>query len=188
MTGTAALFPAHQLRSGIKAAVTHHRKTLTLSLDGTHNWFRDRANTGQNTATTGFSVNSQWQPRTNFQLVASYGINGVNGDPMLAGSNRAMSVFVQPVIVWRHPGFTFIPLLSHNRMSYTLGGAKTEEMRMTQYGGRVMWQLPRRLRFSTFSLEASMNRVNPSLQAPLQTTPRVLFQWTVIWPPPTQGQ
>jgi hypothetical protein len=87
-----ALFPANQFRSGIKAAVTHHRKSLTLSLDGTQNWFRDKISTGQNTSSTGFGMNSQWQPSANFQLVASYGINGVNGDSMFAGSNHSTSI------------------------------------------------------------------------------------------------
>ncbi len=179
-------FPSNQLRTGLKAAVSHHRNNFTFTVDGVHNWFRDRVNTEQNTSTTGFNVNGQWQPNANFQLVASYGLNAINGAQ--SNNNRAMSVYVQPVFLWRRAGLTLIPLLSYNKMLYSFDGLKTEEMRMAQYGGRVMWQLPKRLRFSTFSFEASMQRMNPSLQSPLQVTPRILFNWTVIWPPPAPQQ
>jgi hypothetical protein len=76
-----------------------------------------------------------------------------------------------------------MPLLAFTTTNGRLGsGQRMVDMLMAQYGGRVAWQMPGRLQFSTLSFESNYSRIQDRLFGSSITTPRLLVVWTIVKP------
>ncbi|MFN0121730.1 MAG: hypothetical protein ACKV2V_14650 [Blastocatellia bacterium] len=195
---------ADQRRVGFTTAVTQMIRTMSITVSGSRNWFRDRVNDRANNIVTSAGVNTSWMPKAWFQWNSNVSLNWTAGEKFSAGGMRMLSVYVQPTFTWKRADITITPLITINQMlgqmlrqtpAQTFDEITgelidlpilppelfvTANMWMAQYGGRVAWQLPGRLRFSTFSLEGSLARTQDMVSGNVIRTPRILFIWTIV--------
>lgn len=60
-------------------------------------------------------------------------------------------------------------------------GALTADNFTSQYSGRLTWQMPRRLKFSTLTLEGGQVHFNDAILSNSRTDARLLLLWTTVW-------
>ena len=60
-------------------------------------------------------------------------------------------------------------------------GVFTADTLNSQYGGRVGWRWPGRLKFSTLSAEGTQLKLRNALTGTEQHDVRALLLWTVVW-------
>ncbi|HWQ33948.1 MAG TPA: hypothetical protein VNQ79_13945 [Blastocatellia bacterium] len=172
---------ADQRRIGFTTSITQTVKTLMLTVGGSRNWFRDRLNDKAGNIVSALTLSGVWNARTWFQLNSNVSLNWTAGEKFSVGGSRIITVYLQPNFIWPRAGITVTPLITLNQMTNLLGsGVLTADTLMTQSGGRVSWQLPGRLRFSTFSFEGSLTRTRDGLHGTTILTPRLLFLWTLV--------
>jgi outer membrane lipoprotein-sorting protein len=60
-------------------------------------------------------------------------------------------------------------------------GTLTSDTLTGQYGGRVTWKLPGRMKFSTLSAQGSYNQNRNTVTGLNQPTTQLLALWTANW-------
>jgi hypothetical protein len=170
-----------QGRVGITATVTQSLGQLMLTAAGSRNWSRDEVNPGQNNINSMININGTWSRWNFFQLQSNVSINWLAGDRLTVGGTRTLTTYIQPTLAWNRTGLQIMPLLTVTTTNGKLGGGiKTADMLMTQYGGRVAWQMPGRFQFSTLSFESNYSRTQDRIFGSSITTPRLLVMWTIV--------
>jgi hypothetical protein len=174
-------FEIDQSRLALNSSLRQTFRRLTLTVGGSRNWFIDANNRGLNNVSSALNVAGQWHLGSFFQLQANYSVNWLEGDKFIFGKTRSMASYIQPVLSWRRLGLAVSPLVTINQFKTTLGpGLRVNDMLNAQYGGRLSWQMPGRMRFSTLSFEGSQSFSANRIQTTSITTPRLLVVWTLL--------
>jgi hypothetical protein len=184
---------ADQRRDGLNLTLTESIQTqgmgtLTISAGGSRNWFRDNVNDRANNIITSLNSSVTWNPTSWLNWQSNVSMNWTAGERFSAGGSRMLSVYLQPTLTWSRTGLSLIPLLTVNQMASSMllaetsARMRTADMWTTNYGGRIAWQLPGRLRFNVFSFEGSQARMRDDLSNTTMRTPRLLFLWTLVQP------
>jgi hypothetical protein len=199
---------ADQGRDGANVALTETIQTpqlgtLSLTVGGSRNWFRDTVNQRANNIITSVNVSTNWVPKDPwFQWQANMSVNWMAGERFSVGGSRTLTAYIQPTFTWKQKGLSLTPLVTLNQLSSQmlllpdLSLLETEavplaavrrmttgDLWMTQHGGRLAWQMPGKFRFNTLSFEGSQAWTHDGLSGMSHRTPRLLFLWTLVLPP-----
>jgi hypothetical protein len=198
---------ADQGRDGVNMSITETIQTqqlgtLSLTVGGSRNWFRDTVNERANNIITSLNFSTSWVPKNPwFQWQANLSVNWMAGERFSVGGSRTLTAYIQPTINWARFGISLTPLVTLNQLSSQMlllpdltileneamalaipRRMTTGDMWMTQHGGRLAWQLPGKFRFNTLSFEGSQAWMRDGLSGMTQRTPRLLFLWTLVQP------
>jgi hypothetical protein len=128
-------------------------------------------NGGTNLVTSGF-----------FQLNTQVNVNWVAADGVTVGTTRTITIYAQPVFVWKKPAMQVSPLISFTQGRTLLSnGTLTSDMLTGQYGGRFTWTLPGLMKFNTLSAQGSYNQNQNSVMGINQPSTQLLVLWTATW-------
>ena len=174
---------ADQRDAGFNVSVTRQvGKTLSMNLMGSRDWFRNNLITGANTITSSVGGGVNWAPLPFFQLNTNISANWIAGEKSTVGGTRSLSGYVQPTFSWKRTGLQVQPILSVNQSQTVLNSnVLINNMLTQQYGGRVGWTMPGRLKFSILSMEGDYtDSKNPVFGFRQQGTTLYLL-WTIVW-------
>lgn len=167
---------------GLNASVSRSFRKLTLGVAGSRDWFRNRVLNTANVITSNVGVNANCKATSFFQLNSNFSVNWIAADKTSVGGTRAISAFVQPMLQWQRAGISVSPLVTLGQTRTLLAnGVFTADTLSSQYGGRVSWQWPGRLKFSTLSAEGTQVKLRNALTGVEQNDVRALLLWTVVW-------
>lgn len=158
---------ADQRDSGVNLNLSRQlSKTTSLNMSGTRDWFDNHLVQDSNAITTSALAGSNWIPKPYFQLNANVSLNWVAGAPSVVGTTRNLSAYLQPTVKWLRAGLQVLPLASVNQSRTMLeNGSRTSDLLSQQYGGRIGWVLPHRMRFTVLTLDGEYNDVKDPVGA-----------------------
>ncbi len=157
-------------------------KTLSLSVGGARDWFRDNLVQGANTITSSIIAGANWTARSYFQLNANVSSNWVAGEKSAVGETRNLSGYLQPTFAWKRAGLQVQPIASVNQSrTQLLGDILSNNMLTQQYGGRVVWNMPGEFKFSTLSMEGDYASSKNPVFALSQRGTTLFLLWTISW-------
>lgn len=167
---------------GTNVSVTRTFRNFTLGALASRDWFRNRVLNAANVITSSTGVNANFKARSWLQINSNVSVNWIAADKQTVGSTRTVSAFIQPMITWKRTGLAVSPLI-------TLGQSQTElssgifltDTLNSQYGGRLSWQWPGPLKFSTLSLDGTHVKLHNALSGLEQNDTRALLLWTLVW-------
>lgn len=167
---------------GMNASVNRNFRKLTLGVTGSRDWFRNRVLNTANVITSNVGVNASCKAASFFQLNSNFSVNWIAADKASVGGTRAISAFLQPMLQWQRAGLSVSPLVTVGQTRTLLAsGVFTADTLSSQYGGRVGWQGPGRLKFSTLTAEGAQVKLRNALTGVEQSDVRALLLWTVVW-------
>jgi hypothetical protein len=174
-------FKLDHSRFALNSSVRQTFGRFSLTVGGSRNWFVDKNNSRLNNVMSALNLSSQWHLGSFFQLQTNLSANWVEGDKFSVGKTRSMAAYFQPVLSWQRAGLTVSPLVTINYLETTLRpDLRINDMLNAQYGGRLSWQMPGRLNFSTLSFEGSQSLSFSRIQDTEFKTLRVLVVWTLL--------
>lgn len=174
---------ADQSDGGFNVGLTRQMgKTASLTLSGARDWFRNNLIQGSNTITTSGIVGANWLVNPYLQINGNVSLNWFAGAGSTVGTTRSFSGYFQPTLTWKRAGMQLQPLLSVNQSRTVLiGNVLANDLLSQQYGGRLSWTMPRKLKFSTLSFDGEYDDLkNPTAAFREQGTTLYLL-WTVTW-------
>jgi hypothetical protein len=167
--------------AGLNASISHHIGKVTLTTGGTRDWLRNNLLPQQNVITSGVNAGANWQA-TIFQINSNASVNWVAADKFTVGGTRTITFYIQPTMIWKRTGLSLAPLFTvSNNKTLLNTGTLTADNFTSQYSGRMTWQMPRRLKFSTLSLEGGQVHLNDAILSNSRTDTRLLLLWTTVW-------
>jgi len=174
-------FKVDHSRFALNSSIRQTFGRLSLTVGGSRNWFVDKNNKRLNNVMSALTLNSQWHLGSFFQLQTNFSANWIEGDKFSVGKTRSVAAYIQPVLSWRRTGLTVSPLVTISQLQTTLGpDLRINDILNVQYGGRLSWQMPGRLNFSTLSFEGSQSLFLNRIQGSDLKTPRLLVVWTLL--------
>jgi hypothetical protein len=183
-----ALTPEEQLPlradsrdAGLNASISHHIGKITLTTGGTRDWLRNNLFPQQSVITSGVNVGANWQA-TIFQINSNVSVNWVAADKFTLGETRTISFYLQPTVIWKRTGISLAPLFTtSNNRTLLNTSTLTADNFTSQYSGRLTWQMPRRFKFSTLTLEGGQVHLSDAILSNSRTDTRLLLLWTTVW-------
>jgi hypothetical protein len=183
-----ALTPDEQLAleadsrdAGLNASISHHIGKVTLTTGGTRDWLRNNLFPQQNVITSGVNAGANWQAAF-FQINSSASVNWVAADKFTVGGTRVITFYIQPTMIWKRTGLSLAPLFTvSNNRTLLNPSTLTADNFTSQYSGRLTWQMPRKLKFSTLTLEGGQVHFNDAILGNSRTDARLLFLWNTVW-------
>ena len=174
---------ADQRDAGLNLSVTRQvGKKASLTFSGTRDWFRNNLVQNANTITSSFAGGANWVARPYFQINGNVSLNWIAGAGSTVGTTRTMSGFLQPTLTWKRAGIQVQPLISVNQTRTLLtGDLLTNDLLSQQYGGRLAWTMPRKLKFSTLTLNGNFTNIKNPVAAFQQSGTTLYLLWTVSW-------
>ncbi len=156
--------------------------TVTMSVGGTRDWNRNNYFPTADTITSSLTLGTNWITRRFFQLNSQFSTNWVAADGLTTGTNRNITLYLQPAFVWKKPALQVSPLISVMKGRTILAnGSLTSDTLTGQYGGRVSWTLPGVLKFSTLSAQGSYNQNQDNIMNFDHRSTQLLVLWTATW-------
>jgi hypothetical protein len=161
--------------------------SVTASVGGMRDWNRNNILPTLDTITSAITLGSNWVTKGIFQLNAQLNFNWVAAEKFTIGETRNITAYLQPNFVFKKQGLQVAPLASVTKGRTLLAtGTLTNDSLTGQYGGRIAWTPPGKLKFNTLSVQGSYNQnQNTVLGLDLRGT-QVLAIWTVVWGHTTQ--
>lgn len=176
------LVEADERDYGANLTVTRQVGKVSLSLGGSRDWFRNNDVAGQNVITSSILGGANWAGPQWFQLNANVSVNWVAADKATVGGTRSVSGYLQPTFISKRTGFQVVPLVSVNAVRTELiSGMLTNDTMTGQYGGRVAWTMPGRLKFSSLSMEGDLTRNRDNVSGMDFRAVQLLGVWTLVW-------
>jgi hypothetical protein len=174
---------ADQGDGGFNIGITRQLgKTASLSLNGARDWFRNNLIPGANTITTSGMVGVNWLARPYMQINGNVSLNWFAGGGNTVGTTRSFSGYLQPTLTWKRAGMQLQPLLSVNQSrTMLIGDVLANDLLSQQYGGRLAWTMPRRLKFSTLSFDGEYDDLKNPVAAFGEQGTTLYLLWTVTW-------
>ncbi len=170
-----------QRRLGFNASLTQSVGTVTLSVGGTRDWFHDRLEETRNLINSSLLMSANWQRGSVFMLQSNFSVNWVAGEDASIGDTRVVTLYLQPMLTWQRARLSFTPLFAVTDTETLLGsGTSTADTLATQYLGRLTWQMPGPLKFSTLSFEGGRTKTRDAILPTSVTDNRFLLLWTVL--------
>jgi hypothetical protein len=166
---------------GLNATVSQRVGKITLTAGGTRDWLRNNLLPQQDVITSGINAGANWQ-RSFLQINSNVSVNWVAANKFTVGQTRIVSVYIQPALTWKSAGLSLAPVcaVSNNRTLLNQGTLTADNF-TNQYSGRLTWQMPRRLRFSTLTLEGGQVHLSDGILSTSRTDTRVLLLWNTVW-------
>lgn len=167
--------------AGLNATVSHRVGNITLTAGGTRDWLRNNLVPQQDAITSGINVGANWQ-RSFFQINSNASVNWVAADKFTVGETRIVTAYIQPTVTWKRAGISLASLctISNNRTLLNLATFTADNF-TNQYSGRLTWQMPRMLKFSTLSLEGGQVHLSDAILNTSRTDTRLLLLWNAVW-------
>ncbi len=174
---------ADQRDGGFNIGITRQLgKTASLSLNGARDWFRNNLIPGANTITTSGMVGVNWLARPYIQINGNISLNWFAGAGSTVGTTRSFSGYLQPSLTWKRTGLQLQPLLSVNQSrTMLIGDVLANDLLSQQYGGRLAWTMPRKLKFSTLSFDGEYDDLKNPVAAFREQGTTIYLLWTVTW-------
>jgi IPT/TIG domain len=167
---------------GATGSVNRSFHNFTVGLSSSRSWFRNRVLNTANVITSSVGVNANFKASSFFQLNSNVSCNWIAADKNSVGGTRAISTFLQPMLQWQKTGLSVSPLITVGQTHTLLStGMLTAETLTTQYGGRLGWQFPGRLKFSTLTFDGGQVTLRNGLTKAEQRDLRLLALWTLVW-------
>ncbi len=156
--------------------------TITMSAGGTRDWNHNNLFPDASTITSSISLGTNLVTKKIFQLNSQFNVNWVAADGLTTGTNRNITVYVQPAFTWKKPTLQLSPLITVTKgRTILLSGTLTSDTLTGQYGGRISWTLPGALKFNTFSAQGNYNQNRDAIMNIDQRTTQLLVLWTATW-------
>ncbi len=157
-------------------------KTASLTFSGTRDWFRNNLIANANTITSSLTMGTNWVARPFYQINGNVSLNWVAGAGGTVGTTTNFSGFLQQTLTWKRTGLQLLPIASINQTRTTLmGDILTSALLSQQYGGRVSWTMPRKLKFSTLTLNGNYSDVKNPIVVYRQQQVNLYLLWTLSW-------
>jgi hypothetical protein len=167
---------------GAIGSVNRAFRNFTLGVTGSRSWLRNRVFPSASVITSNVGINSNFRAGRFFQMNSNVGLNWIAADKNSVGGTRTISAFLQPMVLWQKAGLTVSPLITVGQTHSLLGsGVVTADTLSTQYAGRLGWQFPGRLKFSTLTCEGAQVRLRNGITGVERTDQRLLVLWTIVW-------
>jgi IPT/TIG domain len=167
---------------GATGSVNRSFHNFTAGVSSSRSWFRNRVLNTANVITSSVGVNANFKASSFFQLNSNVSCNWIAADKNSVGGTRAISTFLQPMLQWQKTGLSVSPLITVGQTHTLLStGMLTAETLTTQYGGRLGWQFPGRLKFSTLTFDGGQVTLRNGLTKAEQRDLRLLALWTLVW-------
>jgi hypothetical protein len=155
---------------------------VTMSVGGTRDWNRNNIAPTLDTITSALTFGTNWVTQGIFQLNTQVSFNWVAAEKFSIGETRNITAYLQPNFVLKKQGVQVAPLVSVTKGRTLLAtGTLTNDTLTGQYGGRVAWTPPGKLKFNTFSVQGSYNQNRNTIAALDLRGTQVLVLWTLIW-------
>jgi hypothetical protein len=163
-------------------SLTRQIGTLSMSAGGTRDWSRDNLTPGNDTITSSLNFGTNLATKGIFQLNSQANVNWVAADGLTVGTNRNITVYVQPAFLWKKPAVQLSPLVTLTKGRTILANGQLTSNSLTgQYGGRITWTMPGALKFSTFAAQGTYNQNKDTVMSVNQPSTQLLVVWTVTW-------
>ena len=173
---------ADQRDYGANINVTRQVGKVSLTLGMSRDWFRNNNVSGKNVITSSILGGANWSGPQWFQLNSNVSVNWVAADAATVGGTRSVSGYFQPNFIWKRMGFQISPLASVNTVRTALiSGVLTSDTMTGQYGGRLSWTMPGKLKFSTLSMEGDLSRNRDNVSGMDFRSTDLLGVWTLVW-------
>jgi hypothetical protein len=167
---------------GANASVTRTFHNFTLGASASRDWFRNRVLNAASVITSSTGINANFNARSWLQINSNFSVNWIAADKNTAGSTRTINTFIQPMFTWKRTGLAVSPLITVGQtLTQLSSGVFLADTLNSQYGGRLSWQWPGPLKFSTLSLEGSRAELRNAVTALEQKDTRALLLWTLVW-------
>jgi len=164
------------------ASVSRQVGTTTLSAGAARDWSRDNLTPANDTITSSLNFGTNLTSKGIFQLNSQLSVNWVAADGLTVGTNRNITLYVQPALVWKKPALQIAPLITFTKGRTLLAdGMLTSDTLTGQYGGRITWTMPGVMKFSTFSAQGSYNQNKNTIMGINQPSTQLLVLWTATW-------
>lgn len=162
-------------------SVTQRAGAMTFVVTGSREWSRDQVLDKQNVITSAIDLSANGRVTSFFQLNSTFSVNWTAGEPFSAGATRTITTYIQPMFTWQRTSLSITPLVSVTKTTTLLGRSQlTADTLAGNYGGRLSWQMPGQLKFSTLGVDAGWTRSRDGLIGADVTAPRVLVLWTLV--------
>lgn len=156
--------------------------TTTLSMGAQRDWDRNILFPESSTITTSLNAGANFVTQGVFQLNTQASVNWVAADGLTVGTSRNVSVNLQPAMVWKKPALQLSPTIAITQGQTMLSSGTLSSNTFTgQYGGRLTWTLPGRLKFSTLSAQGSYNQNRNTITGVDNPNTELLAVWTTSW-------
>lgn len=166
---------------GFNTSVTQRMGGMTVVATGSREWSRDRVLDKANVITSAITAIANWQVKSFFQLNSNFSSTWLVGEPFSAGGTHTITTYIQPMLTWPRAFLSITPLISVTKKTTLLGHSKlTADTLEGNYGGRLSWQMPGQLKFSTLGVDAGWMRRRDGIIGAGVTAPRLLVLWTLI--------
>lgn len=157
-------------------------KTASLTFSGARDWFRNNLVQDANTITSSLIPSVNWVARPYFQINANVSLNWVAGAGSTVGTTRSFSAFLQPTLTWKRPGLQLLPVININQTrTLIVGDILTSDLLSQQYGGRLSWTMPRKLKFSTLTVNGNYTDMKNPVAGFRQQGTTLYLLWTMSW-------
>jgi hypothetical protein len=167
---------------GIGGNFTRRVGAASLSFQATRDWYRNQTVQGANTITSALNAGLALQSASWFQLQSNVSLSWVTADPALVGTQRLITIYVQPAFLWQRSGLSVTPLFTFNNTQNQLSsGTKTIDSRNGDAGGRLSWRMPGPLHISTLAIDGSSNWVRDTVLGTDVRDSRIGLVWTLAW-------
>jgi hypothetical protein len=167
---------------GLNANLTRTVGNVVLTLGGSRAWYRNAIVEGGNLVTTSMLVGANWNRGQFLQLNTNFGVNWATGEKSSVGATRTITASFQPMFTWRRTELSLTPIIGLNQMRTELAnGAITSDQLSGQYGGRLSWNMPGAMRFSTLSCEGNFSHDRNYIWGTAFSDARLLVVWTMVW-------
>jgi hypothetical protein len=176
-------FEADQRDLGANLSLTRQvGKTASLTFSGARDWFRNNLVQNANTITSSLTMGANWVARPYFQVNGNVSLNWMAGAGSTVGTTRSFSGFLQPTLTWKRTGLQLQPLISINQTrTWLVGDILTNDLLSQQYGGRLAWTMPRKLKVSTLTVNGNYTEVKNPVANFQQQGKTLYLLWTVSW-------
>lgn len=174
------LLEADQRDYGANVGMTRQIGKVSLTLQGARDWYRNNNVTGLDTITSSIIGSANWAGPQWFQMNVNLSVNWLSADAATTGLTRTLSGYVQPTFLYKT--FQILPLISTNTVrTQMLGGVLAADTLTGQYGGRVAWTMPGRLKFSVLSFEGDHTNNRDNVTGTNFNNDQMLGVWTLTW-------
>ena len=168
--------------AGLGGDITQRVGAVSLSFQATRDWFRNNIVTGANTITSTLNGGASWRTASWFQIQSNLGVSWVAANPILVGTQRLITAYIQPMFLSQRTGISVAPLITiNNTKSKLASGTSIADSSNVDAGGRLGWQMPGALHISTLAIQGDWTRSRDMILGTEMRDSRAALVWTISW-------
>ena len=156
--------------------------TVTLTAGATRDWSHNYFFPLQTSITSTVNAGANLVTKGFFQLNAQSSANWVSANGATVGNSRNISANVQPAFNFNRPAVQISPLINLALAQTVLAnGTFTTKTLTAQYGGKLAWTLPGKLKFNVLSVQGSYNENHNDITGLNQNSTQLIALLTTTW-------